>query len=153
DRRGRGVWSASLGWRDLPIAADLRARFDLPVAFGHDVRAGLVGEQRFGAAAGRSHVLFVPIGTGIGSALMIDGRLVSPSPWSGEIGRVALSSGELLEHVASAGALGRRWQEQGRAGDAQTLAEAVATGDELAQRLWHQAVQALAEVLAPVLAA
>src|SRR5699024_11395419 len=69
DRRGRGVWSASLGWRELPIATDLRARFDVPVAFGHDVRAGLVGEQRFGAAAGRSHVLFVPIGTGIGSAL------------------------------------------------------------------------------------
>lgn len=153
DHRGLGVWSASLGWRGLPIAAMLRARFDVPVAVGHDVRAGLLGEQRFGAASGRSQVLFVPIGTGIGSAMMIDGRLVSPSPWSGEIGRVSLSNGELLEHVASAAALGRSWAEQGRAGDAQAVAAEVASGDELAQRLWQQAVDALAEVLAPTLAA
>lgn len=153
DRQGLGVWSASLGWRDLPIAARLRTRFAMPLAFGHDVRAGLLGEQRFGAAIGRSQVLFVPIGTGIGSAMMIDGRLISPSPWSGEIGRVSLSSGELLEHVASAAALGRRWAEQGRAGDAQAVAAEVASGDELARRLWQRAVDALAEVLAPALAA
>ncbi|MGW2548088.1 ROK family protein, partial [Kitasatospora sp. NPDC001574] len=40
----RAVWSANLGWRDLPLAELLEERTGLPVTLGHDVRAGGVAE-------------------------------------------------------------------------------------------------------------
>lgn len=42
EERGVVVFSANLGWRDLPLRALLAARTGLPVGFGHDVRAARV---------------------------------------------------------------------------------------------------------------
>jgi glucokinase len=52
EARGVAVFSANLGWRDLPLRALLEARTGLAVAFGHDVRAGALAEATLGAARG-----------------------------------------------------------------------------------------------------
>lgn len=159
DHTGTGVWSANLGWRDLPARQLLSERFEVPVAFGHDVRAGLLGEQRHGAVRDAQHALFLAIGTGLASAMMIDGRLVSLGPWTGEVGHVVVAHPshpqqvQVLEQIASAGAIGRRWQELGREGDAQSVAEALAAGEQVAAQVWDEALQALTVAIAPVLAA
>ncbi|MFW5470659.1 ROK family protein [Knoellia sp. CPCC 206435] len=159
---GSASWSANLGWRDLPLRDLLLARFDVPVAVGHDVRAGLLAEFHVGAAQGVPDALFVPLGTGIASALLASGRVVAGTEWTGEIGHVTVQPdgplcgcGRLgcLEAVASASALGRAWRELGREGDAETLSRAVAEGDPEAVRLWHGAIDALVRVIAPVCAA
>lgn len=168
EQRGVGVWSANLGWRDL----DLRAALDAPmqsvlpdarVAIGHDVRAGLVAEHRLGAARGARDVLFVPIGTGIASATLCNGRLLVGSGWAGEIGHVVVTPGGplcgcgkhgCLEAIASASAIGRRWRElTGSQRGAEEVAERVTAGDETARAIWADAVDALASVVAPVVAA
>ncbi|WP_431473712.1 ROK family protein [Ornithinimicrobium sp. W1665] len=166
-RTGTAVWSANLRWRDLPLR-DLVTRASgsrkgVAVAVGHDVRAGLVGEHRFGAARAEQDVLFVALGTGLASALLVGGRLVVGSPWSGEIGHVVVRPGGpecgcgalgCLEAVAGAGALARRWlQITGRPGDAQVVAEQAAAGEPVAVELWCEAINALSAVLAPVVAA
>lgn len=159
---GSAAWSANLGWRDLPLLELLRARFDVPVAVGHDVRAGLLAEFHVGAAQGVPDALFVPLGTGIASALLASGRVVAGTEWTGEIGHVTVEvdgppcgCGRLgcLEAVASASALGRAWRSLGREGDAETLSRAVADGDPEAVRLWVRAIDALVRVIAPVCAA
>lgn len=180
DRTGTAHFAANLGWRDLPLGDLVAAHVPLPLAVGHDVRAGLVAEHRFGAARDARNVLFLPLGTGIASAVMADGHLLT-DPWSGEIGHVVVDpqgrecgcgTRGCLETVASARAIGDRYAERtglaadaaGLAADAAEVARRVAAGasaphgstagpDEVARRVWDEAVQALAVTLAPVVAA
>ncbi len=64
-----------LSWRDAPVADRIAERVRLPVVVEHDANAAALAERRFGAAAGASPVVFVAIGTGIGSALLVDGEI------------------------------------------------------------------------------
>lgn len=63
------------GWDDVPIAALLGEPRAVPVAIENDANAAAVGEGWIGAAKGLRTHLFVALGTGIGSGLIIDGRL------------------------------------------------------------------------------
>jgi glucokinase len=163
DARGIGVWSANLGWEDLDARALVAPHVSVPFAIGHDVRAGLLAEHRLGGARGVDDVLFVPIGTGLASALISGGRVVAGSPWTGEIGHVVVVPGGprcgcgqygCLEAVAGAAGIGRRWRElSGEPGDSEEVARRAAAGEPLARRVWEESVDALASVLAPVVAA
>jgi glucokinase len=63
----------------------------LNVTLVNDVDAGLYGEQQFGAAVGCKHVIGVFIGTGIGGAVIIDGKLYrGASGHAGDIGHYLL---------------------------------------------------------------
>jgi glucokinase len=64
-----------LAWRDAPVAEHMSARLKLPVVLEHDANAAALAERHFGAAAGASTVVFIALGTGIGSALLQDGEL------------------------------------------------------------------------------
>lgn len=94
DELQRAVWSANIGWRDLPLAALLEERSGLPVTLGHDVRAGGAAECALGAARGARNVLFVAIGTGIAAALVCDGEPIRAGGYAGELGHVVVESGE-----------------------------------------------------------
>lgn len=74
DRRGVR-FAPHLSWRDAPVADRIADRIGLPVVVEHDANAAALAERYFGAAAGASTVVFVALGTGIGSALLIDGNL------------------------------------------------------------------------------
>ena len=83
------------------IGVDAGARFSeacgRPVVMINDADAAGLAEARFGAAAGRSGVVLVlTLGTGIGSALLNDGRLVPNT----ELGHLELG-GEVVEQRAS----------------------------------------------------
>jgi glucokinase len=160
---GTGVWSANLGWRDLDLRGGIAAHVDVPVAIGHDVRSGLLAEHRLGAAREADNVLFVPLGTGLASAILCRGQLVTGSLWTGEIGHiVVVPDGPLcacgqrgcLEALSSAGAIGRRWSEAtGLVGDAEEVARRAEAGEPEARRIWQEAIAALAIMVAPVVAA
>lgn len=64
-----------LPWVNTPVPEWLSRRVGLPVVLEHDANAALWAEHRFGAAAGGHIVVLVAIGTGIGAALLVDGRL------------------------------------------------------------------------------
>lgn len=163
DVAGIGVWSANLGWRDLDLRGGVAAHVDVPVAVGHDVRSGLLAEHRLGAAREADNVLFVPLGTGLASAILCRGQLVTGSLWTGEIGHiVVVPDGPLcgcgqrgcLEALSSAGAIGRRWSEAtGLVGDAEEVARRAEAGEAEASRIWQEAIDALAIMVAPVVAA
>ncbi len=163
DLTGMGVWSANLGWRDLDLRGAVSAHVEVPVAIGHDVRAGLLAEHRLGAARGADNVLFLPLGTGLASAVLCRGQLVTGSRWTGEIGHVVVvPDGPLcgcgqrgcLEALSSAGAIGRRWSEAtGLEGDAEEVARRAEAGEPDARRIWQEAIDALAIMVAPVVAA
>ncbi|MGZ5354213.1 MAG: ROK family glucokinase [Actinomycetota bacterium] len=68
-------FAPNLAWRDLPIAARMRAALDLPVQVDNDANVAAYAEYRFGAGRGFRHMLLVAVGTGIGGGIISDGRL------------------------------------------------------------------------------
>ncbi|AKU14976.1 ROK family protein [Luteipulveratus mongoliensis] len=164
DESGVALLAVNLGWRDLPLRQQITDGLGLPAAIGHDVRAGLLAERRLGAAVGAQDVLFVPIGTGIAAALMIDGHLLNAQGWTGEIGHAIVDpSGALcscgargcLETIASASAIARRYSAvTGRKVTASDVAALVDAGtDDAARQVWAEAVDALATVLSTTIIA
>jgi glucokinase len=165
---GMARYAENLGWQDVPFVDRLAEATGLPVAFDHDVRAAGAAEQRFGAGRGYRDVAFVPIGTGISAALVLDGRPYAGGGWAGEIGHIDVGSGlpcpcgarGCLETVASAAAIARRYSERsGRAvggaldvagllGSGSDSGSGSGSGDPVARAVWDEAVDALAFVLA-----
>lgn len=165
DERGEtALFSANLGWRDVPLRRLLSQRLaGTPVVLGHDVRTGGVAEGRLGAARGMDRFLFVPLGTGIAGAIGINGT-VEPGAHggAGEVGHIVVrpdgaecGCGQrgCLETLASAAAVGRAWSAA--SGDptatAADAAKAVESGDPRAVAVWREAVDALATGLVTAL--
>jgi len=156
---GVAVWSANVGFREVPLRDLVAARVGLPTALGHDVRAGGVAEARIGAGQGSRHVLFVAIGTGIAAAAVVDGASYPGAHGAaGELGHVVVRPDGpacgcrqtgCLEAVASASAITRRYADQAgrRPGGAAEVARLAAAGDPTAGRIWGDAVDALADGL------
>ncbi|GAA0684900.1 ROK family protein [Kitasatospora atroaurantiaca] len=155
---GIAVFSANLGWRDLPMRKLLGERLGgLPVALGHDVRSGGLAEGRIGAGRGVDRFLFIALGTGIAGAIGIGGRIEAGAHgYGGEIGHVVVRPGGpacgcgargCLETLASASAVSRAWAAASGdpEADAAACALAVDAGDERALTVWRNAVDALAD--------
>lgn len=151
---GVAVLSANLGWRDVPLRGLLEERTGLPVAFGHDVRAGGLAEGELGAACGVRDFLFLALGTGVAGAVVLDGRPYSGDGYAGEIGHVVVDPGGrecgcgargCLETIASAAAIAA-WYGQGAS--AAGVAARPGAGETAAGAVWRHAVDALADALA-----
>jgi glucokinase len=70
-----GVVDSLPGWEDKNPVADLSQVFQVPVAMENDADAVALGEGFLGAAKGKSSVICVTVGTGIGGGIIVDGRL------------------------------------------------------------------------------
>lgn len=93
DDRGVVLSAPNLGWRDVPLQDRLAAACGLPVAVANDANAAVVGEFSFGE--GQPDMMLVRVGRGVGSGLMIDGRIVSGARHAaGEIGHVVSGTDE-----------------------------------------------------------
>jgi glucokinase len=157
DERGVAVWSENIGWHDVPFRELIEKRTGLPVAVGHDVRAGGTAELRLGAARGARNSLVIPIGTGIAAAMVIDGHLCVGNGYAGEIGHMAVGSDQpcvcggtgCLEAVASGPAIARRYARRtGRETTADAVAALVAEGDPDADAVWAETIGWLGAALA-----
>ncbi|WP_406404966.1 ROK family protein [Streptomyces sp. NBC_00879] len=157
---GNAVLAANLGWRDVPVQDWLAEHLDLPVAFGHDVRAGALAEARAGAGRDCPDFLFVPVGTGIAAAAVVAGRVLTGGHGrAGELGHVVVRPGGdpcscggrgCLETVASAAAVARRYaRATGWQGvTAREVCHRADAGDAVAGTVWTEAIEALADGLA-----
>ncbi len=63
------------GWRNVPLAELVAKRFALPCRVENDANAAGLAETRFGAARGYSSVLYVTLSTGIGTGIILDGKI------------------------------------------------------------------------------
>ncbi|TDD45499.1 ROK family protein [Kribbella antibiotica] len=157
------VVAENLAWSGTPVRAELIAAVgddDVPIVLAHDVRAGGYAELRQGALTGTTNSLFLPLGTGIAAAMVVDGRLVSGDGYAGELGHTRFIHGETaelcacgqwgcLETVASAAAIARRYAARaGRVVDgSREVMELLAAGDEIAAQVWQDALTVLIEAL------
>lgn len=145
-------------WAGFPLRAALEDELAVPVVVENDVNSYLMGECRFGSLAGRRDALGLMLGTGVGGALLLDGRLrVGPRGGAGEFGHmpgfgtVPCTCGEQghLEGWAGGRSIARRYEEAlsraGHAGEmapvhgAREVAEAAHRGDEQARTVLYEA--------------
>jgi glucokinase len=158
ERLGIARAAVNLGWRDLPLRQLLADAAKIPVALGHDVRTGGLAEFTVGAATGVRNAMFMPIGTGIAAAVLVDGHRLDADGYAGEIGHIVVDPGGALcgcgihgclETVASAAFIARHYAERSgkpvtRAAD---VAAAVDAGDPDAVAVWERAIDGLAAAL------
>jgi len=85
-------------WHEqVDLAKDLGDRLGVPVALGNDANVGLLGEWLAGAARGVRDALGLWLGTGVGGALILDGRpYLGARGAAGEIGHVVVQAGGAL---------------------------------------------------------
>ncbi|MEH0110932.1 ROK family protein [Tersicoccus sp. MR15.9] len=149
------------GWAGTPVAERLAAATGLPVRVVNDVHAHGLGEARYGAGAGLAAVLLVAAGTGLGGALVLDGRVVTGARGvAGHLGHVPspeatglpCSCGRAghLEAVASGTGLRDRYREGADGTDVTTgadVARLAAGGDPWATACLDRSAVALGRAI------
>jgi len=154
---GVALYSENIGWRDVPFRDLLGESSGLPVGFGHDVRAGGLAERTLGAARGFDDVLFMPMGTGISGAMVVEGRSID-GMFVGEIGHLDVGSNRpcvcglvgCLETVATGPSIARLYEERSGVvvSGAKPVVERMLAGDDIAAEVWTIAVDSTAQALA-----
>jgi len=152
-REEKIVSNATIDWMNIPVRERLSSI--LPTRLEADVRAAARAEAKFGAGSGSEIFLFVTVGTGISSCLVINGH-----PYLGARGLTGtfasargvfpaidgmLSSSLPLEDFSSGPALARR---VGQPGDARKVVALAGMGQPLAREVVRSAGFALGSAIA-----
>ena len=79
------------GWVNVPIAKMIEEEFHIPTKIDNDVRCAALGELKFGAGKGCENFICITVGTGIGSGIVINGKVVrGAANAAGELGHIKL---------------------------------------------------------------
>lgn len=143
-----------IGLEGLDWSKRLGTRFPIPVL--NDAHAALLGEVWVGAAAGLQNVVLLTLGTGVGGAAMVDGRLLKGHLGrAGHLGHISVDFEGPLDDVNTPGSLeswiGNKTILQRSRNRFKTTHELVArfeSGDEDAAAIWHRSIKALAAGIA-----
>ena len=166
--------SPNLGWKNVPLKKTIEKEFGCPAFVCNDVDAGIYGEYRFGAADGARTALGVFPGTGIGGAMVYEGKIFRGKTGSClEIGHVpVMPNGPLcgcgrrgcLEAIASRLAMSAEIAKAAYRGQAPyilrvagtdlanirsgTIKEAIDAGDKIVEQIIRDGAHHLGTVLA-----
>jgi glucokinase len=163
---GVSRWSNHLPLADVPFRDLMSERLGLPVVVDNDANMALLAEHRSGAARDARHAVLVALGTGIGSGLLLNGRIYRGATGVGaELGHIVLDlhgpdcpsncpGRGCLEAFVSGNAIGREGARLARERPETVLGRRLAAGREisggLVTELGHDGDQtarlALAEV-------
>ncbi len=168
--------SGNLGWENKPLAEDLSAMLGIPVMLSNDANAAAYGEYVCGAGKQYNSVVLITLGTGVGSGIVLNGKLYEGNEGAGaELGHEVIRVGGekcacgrrgCFEAYASATALIRqtkRAMEKDRQsklwqlceGDinnvnGKTAFDGAAVGDKTAKRVVNNYLRYLSEGLANI---
>jgi glucokinase len=99
-------FAPNLGWRDVPLQAELERALGLPAVVVNDVRAATFGEWAHGAGNGVNDLVCLFVGTGIGGGIVSGGSLLDGvSNVAGELGHMTIVAGGRPCHCRNRGCL------------------------------------------------
>ncbi|AIQ58458.1 ROK family protein [Paenibacillus borealis] len=175
---GLSIFSPNFpGWEQIHIVNEMKPFYDYPVFIDNDVRVNLYGEWQQGAGKGCRNLVLLTLGTGLGSGIVHDGKVLYGTTFSaGEIGHMNMyrhgrpcrcgSSGCLGRYVSAVGmvntfkekllegksSLIQTWtnQDDGQI-TAKMISEAYDLGDRLAIEVMHETGELLGFGLANVI--
>ncbi len=90
--RGTIEYAANLMWKGVvPLVADLKKHYDLPIHITNDASAAAIGEMIYGEAADMKDFMVITLGTGLGSGIVANGQLIYGfDSQAGELGHVVI---------------------------------------------------------------
>ena len=123
-----------------------------PIPVLNDAHAALLGEAWMGAAQGLENVFMLTLGTGVGGAAIVDGRLLRGNLGrAGHLGHITLDSRAQNDDVGTPGslemAIGNKTlteRSHGRYTSTEILVQHTRAGDLKAMALWQESVRGLA---------
>ena len=91
-------YAPNLKWKGIiPLAALMEEKFGIPTKLTNDANAAAVGEMMYGCAKGMKHFITITLGTGVGSGIVIDGKIVlGHDGFAGELGHTIIRPGGRL---------------------------------------------------------
>ena len=117
-KSGKVAYWTTFGWKDVPLSKLLQEKTGLPTKLLNDANAAVLGEYEYGAAKKYSSAVMLTLGTGVGSGIVIGGKIFAGNKGAGsEIGHEVIRlNGEksacgrrgCYERYASASALVRQ---------------------------------------------
>lgn len=101
-------YAPNLPWKGIiPLAKMIEDKFKLPVTLTNDANAAAIGEMMYGAAKGMNDFIMITLGTGVGSGIVANGKLVyGHDGFAGELGHtIIIPDGRLHEGTGKKGSL------------------------------------------------
>ena len=145
------IAAANLDCYDLNIKGILSEKFNIPVFVGNDVEIAAIGEQKFGAGKGCDDFVCVFVGTGVGSAIIKDGKIITGATGTaGEIGHIIVdlngrqcSCGAhgCLEAYASRSAIERRIEGALKKGRKSCILDYLETGKSITSSMIQKSIE------------
>lgn len=91
-------YAPNLRWKGIiPVAEMMRKKFGLDCKLTNDANAAAVGEMMYGCAKDLKHFITITLGTGVGSGIVIDGKIVvGHDGFAGELGHTIIRPGGRL---------------------------------------------------------
>ena len=171
---GEVAFAPNLAWaadQAVPLAQKLSDACGVPVSLTNDANAAAVGEMAYGAARGMKNFIMITLGTGVGSGIVVDGKvLYGHDGFAGELGHtcVVRNNGRIcgcgktgcLEAYCSAMGIARTAREWLDMSDepsslrsldkikSKNVYEAAKEGDQLALRVFEYTGRILGEKFA-----
>lgn len=85
-------YAPNLQWKGIiPLASFIQHKFELPTTLTNDANAAALGEMMYGATKNVPHFIMITLGTGVGSGIVIDGKIVvGHDGFAGELGHTII---------------------------------------------------------------
>jgi glucokinase len=105
---GTVEYAPNLPWKGIiPLAKLIQNKFQLPSILTNDANAAAIGEMMYGAAKGMKDFIMITLGTGVGSGIVANGKLIyGHDGFAGELGHtITIPNGRLHEGTGKKGSL------------------------------------------------
>jgi glucokinase len=105
---GTVEYAPNLPWRGIiPLAKLIQGKFQLPSLLTNDANAAAIGEMMYGAAKGMKDFIMITLGTGVGSGIVANGKLIyGHDGFAGELGHtIIIPNGRIHEGTGKKGSL------------------------------------------------
>lgn len=148
---GKIIAAPNLDCYDLNIKKILTERFNIPVFVGNDVEIAALGEMKFGAGKGCKDFVCIFVGTGVGSSIVKDGKIITGATGTaGEIGHMivdlngrqcACGGHGCLEAYASRSAIERRIEGALKKGRKSCILDYLETGKSISSSMIQKSIE------------
>ena len=117
------------------IRGELEARLVLPVSMENDANCAALAELKFGAAKGMKDVIFMVLGTGVGGAIVIDGKIRHGQHlFGGELGFMLMDDTHSFSELGTAIGMANRYKARtGKDLTGEAIFNLAHAGEEIAQ--------------------
>ena len=151
------IAAPNLDCYDLNIREKIQEYYNLPVYLGNDVEIAAIGELKFGAAKGYDDIVCIFVGTGVGSSIVKNGKIIrGATGTAGEIGHIivdlngrpcACGAHGCLEAYASRSAIEKRIEGALKKGRHSVILDYMETGKSITSSMIYNSIERCDELV------